>query len=425
MVQKNVIMGHITLTINNNINNFLQIEGSYTMEKRCSFCGRLESPQLPVIEGASALICKECAETCVEEMQAPLNTPSKQGLKPHEIKEELDRFVIGQDEAKKLLSVAVYNHYKRIHMKTKVDIQKSNIMIVGPTGSGKTYLLETLSRILDVPLVIADATSLTQAGYVGDDVETILEKLIIKAGGDVQKAEQGIVYIDEIDKIASYEVDGRKRTKDIAGQAVQESLLKMIEGNEVHLQMGNQRLNKQRVILNTKNILFIFGGAFVGLQDILQSRTKGVTKTVGFTTPAIPTDDIQDQELSQQDLVSYGFIPEFMGRIPVIAVLNPLRKEDLMSILVKPKNAVLKQYQALLQMDGVKLSFHAKAVEHIAEEAMKKNVGARGLKGIVEKRMYDLMYSLPQKEEIKSLIITKEMLLGEAPMIPVEKKIAG
>lgn len=396
------------------------------MEKRCSFCGREESPQLPVMEGAEAFICKECAETCVEEMQTPQYTPSKKGLKPHEIKEELDRYVVGQEEAKKILSVAVYNHYKRIGSKSKVDIQKSNIMMIGPTGSGKTYLIETLARVLDVPLVIADATSLTQAGYVGDDVESILEKLVIKAGGDIRKAEQGIVYIDEVDKIASFEVDGRKRTKDIAGQGVQESLLKIIEGCEVHLHMGSHPTMKQRVVLNTKNILFICGGAFVGLEDILKKRTTGATKTLGFTVaPAISSLESQDKDVTQQDLVEYGFIPEFVGRIPVTAVLKPLGKKDLMDILVKPKNAVVKQYQALFKMDGVNLHFHKSAIEYIADEALKKNVGARGLKGIVEKKMYDLMYYLPQQEGIDTFTITKDMLMGTAPMIPIKEQLAG
>jgi ATP-dependent Clp protease ATP-binding subunit ClpX len=396
------------------------------MGKLCSFCGREESPQLPLIEGAVASICKECAKICLEEMQTTQYTTSKRGLKPHEIKEELDRYVIGQEEAKKLLSVAVYNHYKRIGSKSKIDIQKSNIMIVGPTGSGKTYLLETLASVLDVPLVIADATTLTQAGYIGDDVETVLEKLLMRANGDVRKAEQGIVYIDEIDKIASYEVGGRKRAKDIAGQAVQESLLKMIEGSEVHVNVGSHAMMKQKVVLNTKNILFICGGAFVGLEDILKKRTSGNAKTMGFiAAPSSTIVDDYDKEVNQQDLIEFGFIPEFVGRIPVTAVLNPLRKEDLIDILQKPKNAVLKQYQALFKMDGIKLSFHKSAVEYIAEEAMKKNVGARGLKGIVEKKMYDLMYYLPQQEEINSFTITRDMLVGITPMLPVQEKLAG
>ncbi|MFF2531588.1 ATP-dependent Clp protease ATP-binding subunit ClpX [Brevibacillus sp. NPDC058079] len=395
------------------------------MEKQCSFCGREETLQMPVIEGADAFICKECAETCVEEMQTPQYSPSKNGLKPHEIKEELDHYVIGQEEAKKILSVAAYNHYKRINSKSKVEIQKSNILITGPTGSGKTYLIETLSKVLDVPLVIADATSLTQAGYVGEDVESVLEKLLIKADGNVRKAEQGIVYIDEIDKIASYEVSGQKRTKDIAGQGVQESLLKIIEGSEIHLQVGNHSTMKQRVVFNTKNVLFIFGGAFVGLQELIKKRITGVTKTLGFTATPAQQVEKQDNEVTQQDLVEFGFIPEFVGRIPVTAMLNSLDKKDLINILIKPKNAAVKQYQALFKMDGVKLSFHKSAIEYIAEEALKKNVGARGLKGIVEKKMYDLMYYLPQQNHIDSITITKEMLVGNSLMDSIQDQLAS
>lgn len=391
------------------------------MEKHCSFCGREENHQLPIIEGAEASICKECAETCVDEIQVTSQTPVQHGLKPHEIKAELDKYVMGQEESKKLLSVAIYNHYKRIESKSKVDIQKTNILITGPTGSGKTHVIQTLAKILDVPLVIADANSLTQAGYVGDDVETILEKLIIKAKGDIRKAERGIVYIDEIDKIASYQVEGRKHSKDISGQAVQESLLKIIEDSEVHLMMsGGNPHAKQRVIINTKNILFICGGAFVGLEDIIKKRSTGTTaKTIGFvtTTTQTPTKP-QEKEVMAEDLVAFGFIPEFVGRIPVVASLNPLTKEDLMDILLKSKNAVIKQYQALLKMDGVKLTFHKGAVEYVAEEALKKKVGARGLKGILEKKMYDLMFLIPQHKGVDTFLITKEMMMGSESMIP-------
>lgn len=398
------------------------------MNKQCSFCGREENPQLPIIEGADAMICKECAETCVDELQTPAYTPSRAGLKPHEIKAELDKYVVGQEEAKKLLSVAVYNHYKRIDSKSKVDIQKSNILVNGPTGSGKTYLIQTLARILDVPLVIGDANSLTQAGYVGDDVETLLEKLVIKAGGDIKKAERGIIYIDEIDKIASYVTEGGKRGKDVGGQAVQESLLKIIEDSEVHLSMGSNPMSKQRIVINTKNILFICGGAFVGLDRLMKDRTKGVTKTLGFIAPPpAPVVNQDNEEVMPQDLIQFGFIPEFVGRIPVTATLKPLNKNDLMDILVKPKNAVIKQYQALLKMDGVKLKFNKSAIEYIAEEAIKKNVGARGLKGIVEKKMYDLMFEIPRSEGVDTFTVTKEMLIGKAPIFisPVEIQQAG
>ncbi|WCF11726.1 ATP-dependent Clp protease ATP-binding subunit ClpX (plasmid) [Paenibacillus thiaminolyticus] len=385
------------------------------MERQCSFCGRDETFNLPVIEGAEANICRECAEICFDELQTLSFKPSTSMLKPHEIKAELDKFIVGQDEAKRLLSVAIYNHYKRIEYKSKVDIQKSNILVIGPTGSGKTYLIQTLAKLLDVPFVIGDATTLTQAGYVGEDVESLLEKLVIKAGGDIKKAEKGIIYIDEIDKIASYHTDGGKKGKDVGGQAVQESLLKIIEDSEVHLNMGSNPLSKQRVTIQTQNILFIFGGAFVGLENVIKERLKGATKTLGFLSSP-PTINENNSEVSTQDFINFGLIPEFVGRISIIAMFKPLTKEDLIDILVKPKNAILKQYKELFRMDGVKLRFKKNAIEFIAEEAMKKNIGARGLKGFLEQKMFNLMFELPQREGVKSCTITKEILLGNEPL---------
>lgn len=379
--------------------------------KYCSFCGREGTSLNPLLEGMEANICGECIETCVEEFLSTnyVNRLNKI-LKPHEIKAELDKHVVGQEEAKRILSVAVYNHYKRNHVKSKIDIQKSNILMIGPTGSGKTYIIQTLAKILDVPLVIADATSLTQAGYVGDDVESLLEKLVIKARGDIQKAEQGIVYIDEIDKIASYDADSHSRYRDVSGQGVQESLLKIIEDSEVHLHIGSHPIFKQRIIINTKNILFICGGAFVGLGDIVKKRITGKSKQLGFTADHSSDLTTEEKEITHQDLIDFGFIPEFVGRFPIIATLNPLSKVDMINIL---KSAILKQYQELFRMDGVKLKFHKNAIEYIAEEALRKKVGARGLKGIIERKMYDLMFEIPQHNDINSFVITKEMLMNK------------
>lgn len=386
-----------------------------TALKYCSFCGREGTPQNPLLEGMEANICNECIETCVEEFHS-VNYVAQMDkvLKPHEIKAELDKYVVGQEEAKRLLSVAVYNHYKRNNVKSKINIQKSNIIMIGPTGSGKTYIIQTLAKILDVPLVIADATSLTQAGYVGEDVESLLEKLIIKARGDIRKAERGIVYIDEIDKIASYDTDSHKRSRDVSGQGVQESLLKIIEDSEVHLQMGSHPVFKQRIVIDTKNILFICGGAFVGLEDIVKKRITGKSKPVGFAVDrSVTSITDEEKEITHQDLIDFGFIPEFVGRFPILVTLNPLGKEDMINILTKTKDAILKQYQELFKMDGVKLKFHKNAIEYIAEEALKKKIGARGLKGIIEKKMYDLMFEIPQHNDINSFTITKEMLMNK------------
>jgi ATP-dependent Clp protease ATP-binding subunit ClpX len=388
------------------------------MPKCCSFCGITEEESL-LIEGVKACICKDCASLSVEafaEMEDVQLLQNHTFLKPHEIKAELDKYIIGQEEAKKILSVAVYNHYKRIHSKSKVEIQKSNVLLIGPTGSGKTYLMQTLSKILNVPLAIVDATSLTEAGYVGEDVESILEKLLQKADGDIKKAERGIVYIDEIDKIASKTTEGRKDTRDISGQGVQEALLKMIEGSEVAIDIGNSHWKKQKVIINTKNILFVCGGAFVGIQDIAKKRLDPNKKSIGFTVPS--DSDVQknqtDYEITHEDVIEFGFIPEFVGRLPVIAVLNPLTKKELADILVKPKNSIIKQYQALFRMDGVRLKFHQNAIDFIVEEAMKKKIGARGLKSVIEKRMYDIMFELPKQKDIKTFTITKEILMNKS-----------
>jgi len=391
---------------------------------QCSFCLKDESEHVVFVEGAEAKICQDCTETALEEFADLVGVETVSGKrfkKPHEIKEELDKYVIGQDEAKKILSVAVYNHYKRVNNKSKVEIQKTNVLMIGPSGSGKTFIIQKLAQILDVPFVIVDANSLTEAGYVGEDVESILEKLIRKAGGDVEKAEQGIVYIDEIDKIFSENAEGNTRTKDVGGRGVQESLLKIVEDSDVQLESGSP-LSKRKSSINTKNILFVCGGAFVGLDKIVKSRQPVNQKVIGFSIPSsneTPSNNLtSDTEITQQDIIKFGLIPELVGRLPMLAILNPLTKEDLADILIKPKNAILKQYQSLFRMDGVKVKFHKDAVQYIAEEAIQKKVGARGLKGVIEKKMYQLMYDLPQSEVLDSFTITKEMLTGKEPMTP-------
>lgn len=396
------------------------------MKRFCSFCGQEENEHSPMIAGINAFICHRCAKTASELLEEKVyaqEVPSEMFFvkKPHEIKKELDKYVVGQEEAKKLLSVAVYNHYKRIFSPSNVDIQKSNILMIGPSGSGKTYLVQTLAKILDVPLAIADATSLTEAGYVGEDVESIIEKLLIKANGDVERAEKGIVYIDEIDKIATYGNDSEVREKDVGGRGVQEALLKIVEDDEVFVNMGRSLFEKKRVSVKTKNILFIGGGAFVGLDKIIQKRTSQGGRHIGFISTSSSFNS-KERDVLHEDLINFGLIPELVGRMPVIVSLHALTKEDLSRILTKPQNAILKQYQSLFRMDGVKLKFQKEAVDYIAEEALRKNIGARGLRAIIEKKMYQLMFDLPQYSDIKDLTITKEMLMGIKPMIPALNK---
>ncbi|PLS19678.1 ATP-dependent Clp protease ATP-binding subunit ClpX [Bacillus sp. M6-12] len=390
------------------------------MSKQCSFCGTTEDTNVVLLEGAEANICKDCAVSSLEAFEEMVETQITQSntfLKPHQIKEELDKYIVGQDDAKKILSVAVYNHYKRIHSNSKVDIQKTNIMLIGPTGSGKTYLMQILAKVLNVPLAIVDSTSLTEAGYVGEDVESILEKLIQKADGDIKRAEKGIIYIDEIDKIANKSIEGRKNTRDISGEGVQQALLKIVEDSEVYVNVGGSPTTKRKVLLNTKNILFVCGGAFVGINDIVKKRLEPKkTSSIGFSLPTESKAEEKvdyDKDVTQQDVIEFGFIPEFVGRVPVVAILKPLSKEDLANILVKPKNSVIKQYQALFRMDGVRLKFHQSAIDYIVEEAERKKVGARGLKGVIEKRMYDIMFELPKQSDVKSYTITKDVLLNK------------
>ena len=386
----------------------------------CSFCGNTESPKVKIIEGLKANICSKCLKICAEDFDEMdvSDLKSLDGiLKPHELKAQMDEYIIGQEEAKRILSVAVYNHYKRITAKSKINIQKTNIMLVGPTGSGKTYIMQTLANILNLPIVIVDATSFTEAGYVGDDVDSILRKLYIKAGRDLSLAEKGIVYIDEIDKIASKGY-GHKAV-DVNGTGVQQALLKIIENSEVSFTLKDGGFDKKEITMNTKNILFVAGGAFIGLEEIIKKR-KGKNKSaIGFgiekpkeTKEVKEEESLNEDPIIQDDIINYGFIPEFIGRVPVIVKINKLSKEELKDILTKPKNSVIKQYKELFKLDGIKVNFDRNAIQYIVDEAEKKNLGARGLKGTIEKQMYNLMFELPKYNKIKKFKVTEQLLKG-------------